>query len=105
MPKEVVYADLLPYGEEQSAVSIIEITWSRDASHVQIATRCVHAADHSPFVWPEFEELLRGKMGEDDAQSILNMMSGLWATLDRTAINAIIRHLRRARDQAFGKDE
>lgn len=30
---------------------------------------------------------------------------GLWTTLDRDGINRLIRVLRRARDQAFGRDE
>ena len=30
---------------------------------------------------------------------------GLWATLDRTGVNRLIRMLRKARDTAFGKDE
>jgi hypothetical protein len=30
---------------------------------------------------------------------------GLWGTLDRAGVNRLIRTLRRARDQAFGRDE
>lgn len=29
----------------------------------------------------------------------------LWVSLDRAGINDLIRHLRRARDAAFGRDE
>ena len=31
--------------------------------------------------------------------------SGLYVDLDRRGINDLIRHLRKARDQAFGRDE
>lgn len=31
--------------------------------------------------------------------------SAVWATLDRDAVNRLIRVLRRARDQAYGRDE
>ncbi len=31
--------------------------------------------------------------------------TGLWSSLDRTGCNDLIRVLRRARDQAFGRDE
>lgn len=30
---------------------------------------------------------------------------GLWVTMTRQGINDLIRHLRRARDAAFGRDE
>lgn len=30
---------------------------------------------------------------------------GIWMTLDRRQINTLIRHLRRARDEAYGRDE
>jgi hypothetical protein len=33
------------------------------------------------------------------------MYDGMYVTLDRSGINRLIRNLRRARDQAFGRDE
>lgn len=104
MPKEMIYADLLPYGEEEPARSVIEVSWSREASHVQIATKSVHAADHSPYVHESFLEYLK-PLPKDEKAGVLSMMAGLYASLDRDAINNIIRVLRRARDQAFGRDE
>lgn len=37
--------------------------------------------------------------------SVAGPYDGLWLTLDRRGINDLIRHLRRARDAAFGRDE
>lgn len=45
------------------------------------------------------------------ARELLNTLdvcgsyNGLWADLDRGGCNQLIRHLRKARDTAFGKDE
>ena len=104
MPKEVIYAEHLPYGDDEPARSIIEVSWSREATHVQIATKCVHAADHTAYVHESFMDYLK-PLPEDERLGVLSMMAGLYSTLDRDAINNIIRVLRRARDQAFGRDE
>jgi hypothetical protein len=37
--------------------------------------------------------------------SVNGPYDGLWVTLNRHGINCLIRHLRRARDAAFGSDE
>jgi len=59
-----------------------EIRWSRERGDVQLAT----VADTPPEA--------TGTGGE-----------GWHVSLDRRQINELIRHLRRARDQAFGRDE
>jgi len=108
MPKEVIYADrgYPAYGttDAPEAESVIEVSWSKEASHVQIATRCVRSSDHAPFVHESFLDYLK-PLPEDERLGVLSMMAGLYATLDRESINNIIRVLRRARDQAFGRDE
>ena len=104
MPKEVVYAAESLYGDTEPAVGVVEISWSREASHVQLATRALRADDHEPFVWSEYEIILK-QLGPADADKVRWLMSGLYTTLDRNAINDLIRYLRRARDQAFGRDE
>ena len=38
-------------------------------------------------------------------EGVSSSYSDLWATMDRKGINDLIRHLRRARDAAFGRDE
>lgn len=85
MPKEVVHNREQYSGDFPSQNCIAEIRWSRDGEYVQVATVLVELVDHSP---------------------VLKEVSGGWyLNLDRTGINDMIRFLRRARDQAFGKDE
>lgn len=60
----------------------VRLQWARD-SHVQIVA--------APFIDGMPEE------------GTLN--TAYWASLDRYSINQLIKHLRCARDQAFGKDE
>jgi hypothetical protein len=56
------------------------VRWGRDMEDVQIAT-----------------------VNENEPAGSLS--AGLWVDLNRSAINRLIQHLRRARDQAFGRDE
>jgi hypothetical protein len=91
MPKELVYSDTYPYSTTEPARSVVDIRWSRESSHVQIATRCVDASTEATYKNEEF--------------STLSAADGWYLDLDRRAINELIRKLRRARDQAFGRDE
>lgn len=125
MPKETIYGDLLPFAEESPARSVIELGWSKEAEHVQLATRCIHAADHSTYIPSDVEAVieraqpaaereaemravLEGTPGpprpEPDLRG-LTCFEGMYVQLNRRSINDLIRHLRRARDQAFGRDE
>lgn len=109
MPREVVYGEGMPYGtpdEPGPARSIVEVSW-HPGSHVQIATRCVYATETSAAYEPEagqpgYADLMGG---QDAAGQRIPRSFGIYTDLDRRAINMLIRHLRRARDQAFGKDE
>lgn len=86
MPKELVHDDLSDYDSEfPTQEGVVQVSWGREASHVQIATTLVEQADHSP-VTREVE-------------------GGWYVNLNRAGINDLIRYLRRARDQAFGRDE
>ena len=78
MPKEYV-----PINGDDVSGFRVKVGWNREAGYVQIAT-----------VDPELEESL------DTSRD-----GGLYVMLDRVDINHLIRHLRRARDQAFGRDE
>ncbi len=91
MPKENVYSDTYPYGKDSPARSVAEVSWYREAGHVQLATRCIRADDETSYDNPEF--------------ATLNAADGWYIDLDRAGINRLISNLRRARDQAFGKDE
>lgn len=90
MPKEAVVGCLTPYGEGDPRVSLVEVLWAR-GQHVQVVSRCARAVDHGK---PENTET------EDYTFS-----DGFYVDLDRKGINDLIRNLRKARDQAFGRDE
>ena len=79
MPKEIVIDRQAP-GETDP---LLEVSWQRDLEHVQIAAYSRHSVTLQT-------------IGREEAQFV---------TLDRPRINDLIRHLRRARDQAFGRDE
>jgi hypothetical protein len=82
MPKEIVVAssEFIPEDPEQQG--LVQVSWTRaPIGEVQVVTFARH---------PEtFEEAFEG----------------LYVNLDREGINQVIRNLRRARDQAFGRDE
>lgn len=89
MPKEVVAT------ADQHDV---EVAWGRDAGYVQVGT--VAAEHHS------LEEFLEhARAPENDGPGVAAQYRGLFGTLDRNGVNHLIRVLRRARDQAFGRDE
>lgn len=117
MPKEVIYGSELPYGEDDPGRSVVEVGWSRDGVYVQLATKCVHAADETDYHPPlePFQGIVHSGTGEPvtDGDVVVGELleveglarSGHYVQLDRTTINELIRTLRRARDQAFGRDE
>lgn len=95
MPAEKVYGMQLrpdlPVGEKQEApgVPIVDVRWNRDAGYVQIVTK-------------ETDAFGGRRVGEDPG---VHVTDGFYVDLDRAGINGLIRNLRRARDQAFGRDE
>lgn len=94
MPKEVIVSDRNVFGPESSACSLLQVRWGRNG-FVELGARIVHGADHSDYKPTEAES--PGSGGK--------AMRGHYMSLDRPQINDLIRHLRRARDQAFGRDE
>jgi hypothetical protein len=102
MPKEYTYADTIPYGEDDPGRSVVEVSWSREAEHVQLATRCMNQSTEGSWRPPWINELI----SEDQpVPTHVFAQDGWYIDLDRNAINKLIRDLRRARDQAFGRDE
>lgn len=69
------------FGVDETRGLRAEVRWARQEAggHVQLAT----IADGPP----------------------TNEMPGWFVSLDRKGCNDLIRHVRRARDQAFGRDE
>lgn len=123
MPKEVVYG-VDPYGGKWKkdldgpeidvhvpVVSAVEVRWNKESGYFQMAT-CMHNSSVGGVVteFPTELRLIFGEpstSGEEAAQEteFLAQAAGCWVTLDRKGINDVIRNLRRARDQAFGRDE
>ena len=91
MPKELVYSEFTPFGEDDPGITVAEVSWNRETEHVQLVTKCIDRSTHEPV--PMKEEYL------------LPATAGFYMQLDRRGINKLIRNLRKARDQAFGKDE
>jgi hypothetical protein len=90
MPKEYV-DDAWDFAEavdmegnpvEKPPMFRVKVGWNREAGDVQIAT-----------------------VNESEDVDQFSVESGLHVNLDRRGINKLIRHLRHARDQAFGRDE
>ena len=95
MPKEVLLTNRDVYGPESGAVQTLEVRFGHNG-FVEFGSRVVYAVDHeSDYVPTEAE---RRRAGEGDP------FRGLYNSLDRGQINTLIKHLRRARDYAFGKD-
>lgn len=91
MPKEKVAGveAFLEVGEETSeeGYPLVEVRWNRwPDSYVSVVTRLSNCEVPPP--------------GEDILASY-----GFHVQLNRDGINEVIRKLRRARDQAFGRDE
>lgn len=95
MPAEKVYgqqtyAPPISMGEiePRSQVPIVDVRWGRDQGYVQVVTKA--------------EDAWGGRWAEGEGS---HFTDGMYVNLDREAINRLIRNLRRARDQAFGRDE
>ena len=85
------------FGPESGAAGAVEVRWGRNG-HVELGARVVYAVDTSAdYVPTEAEGGGRWPAGE--------AIRGHYTPLDRAQINDLIRYLRRARDQAFGRDE
>ncbi len=83
MPKHYIYP--APNTDGSTSDRRVELNWQRDGG-VQIATT----------VWP-------GAPGTDPDTTV--DWDGQFVELSRTHVNHLIKQLRIARDQAFGRDE
>lgn len=81
MPKETVYSKYFPVnGRDEPEVVV---GWSKEAEHVELAVLMSNGVVLEPT--PEG--------------------NGWYAQLDRAGINRLIKILRKARDDAYGRDE
>jgi hypothetical protein len=88
MPKEVTYDDANMYD--------VVVGWEAD-KYVQVG---IETHGGQPVV-----KMLGGGGEEPKPLHDMATFTGLWGTFDRTGVNRLIRSLRRARDQAYGRDE
>jgi hypothetical protein len=93
MPKETVYGQSMALAVEPGGAIIadprtpvVEVRWHRESASVQVVSRIQEREIAGP--------------GES-----LTCEYGMYVDLDRHGINHLIRNLRRARDQVFGRDE
>lgn len=90
MPKEVVYGEQMSATKDEvPIVPIVEVRWGREAGYVQVVSKATDAND--------------GRCASDSPDT--HFTDGYHVDLNRHSINDLIRHLRKARDQAFGRDE
>ena len=106
MPSETIY-------DQQAGPIDLRISWNRDmvvqvgavhregaAAIVRIVNEWLVAAKHPTI---DFDKLVADMREHADGGE--PYYDGYHATLERTAANELIRVVRRARDQAFGRDE
>jgi hypothetical protein len=94
MPKQMIYP--LPNPDGTDADRRVEVGWSRER-YVQVATTTLQpGADRD-------RDFIDGSGTE--TEPVKPAWDGQFVDLDRHQINELIRTLRRARDQAFGRDE
>lgn len=79
---------------DDGAGPFLNIGWGREAGYVQLGTTVPEG---------EGKLMVRGPDGWIDGDAV--GASGWFVQLDRDGINRAIRTMRRARDQAFGRDE
>ena len=98
---------------DESGVQV-NVTWSND--HVQVATLwtdpgpfvawCRHIVERVDKALAEMEDDGKPKPSVPaNAREVMNAEMGAYWTPVRGQINKLIRDLRRARDQAYGRDE
>ena len=68
------------------------VTWSKDGVALSGEDKLTRLVDVGIEEWPE-------------GATNVDVPEGIYTHLDRDAINRLIRSLRRARDQVFGRDE
>lgn len=88
MPAEKVYGEQRSQKEVPPMVPIVDVRWNREGGYVQIVTKV--------------EDPFGGRFSDDEG---IHYTDGMYVDLGRKEINQLIRNLRRARDQAFGRDE
>lgn len=109
MPKERI--DARPGyefdGSDGHGRSVVEVSWGRETDYVQVVSKVIDRFTGDPYVKNPDEVLSpRAARTVDEMEApVPRFTDGMYVDLDRRGINDLIRVLRRARDQAFGRDE
>lgn len=104
MPSEKIHGEAMPIN--------VRVGWSRDmyvqvgvehslgaSAIIEIVNGWLAAAGDPPLDWDKLRADAKDRTGAEPD------FTGWHSTLDRPATNELIRVLRRARDQAYGRDE
>lgn len=94
MPKERVY--------DSCEMFDLEVGWSREGESVQLGITTHSGISIADWLAGQSEN--RGRSVVEQLASPAGFPS-LWASLDRAQINRLIKSLRKARDDAYGRDE
>lgn len=109
MPRERIYGSLMPFTAEDPERVVADVSWSREAEYVQLGVIVVDAATGEPLDLGERSQRYATPQvaggGTDGELPIIGIAGGMYMQLDRRGCNELIRKIRRARDQAFGRDE
>jgi len=109
MPRERIYGSLVLFSEEDPERTVADVSWSREAEYVQLGVIVVDATTGEPLDLDEraqrYQSTQVAARGADGELPTVGIAGGMYMQLDRRACNDLIRKIRRARDQAFGRDE
>lgn len=97
MQEHVFGNQFAPEGtEEHPMVPVVEVLWNREGGYLQVVSKANSATGGR---WAQH------LVPEGETTWETHFTDGYYVDLDRRAVNDLIRKLRRARDQAFGRDE
>lgn len=97
MPRERITSTTAPEFD-------VTVAWNRDST-VQVATIASDATERLRNWTEEPQAGTSVDVAETKPGTSFNLFNGWHVDLDRSQVNELIRVLRRARDQAFGRDE
>lgn len=86
MPKETIQTEGHP----------VTVAWTRAGENVQVGTVTTDGSSLLQLV---------ERFTQEEGVEAASVMQGLFGNLDRDGCNQLIRVVRKARDQAFGRDE
>lgn len=95
MPKELI-------GSREES-NVVELGWSRESEHVQLGTTSQSRLVAATVARADSRANYAAAKATVDPEEI--PFTGWFVQLNRSDINILIRNLKKARDQAYGRDE